>query len=68
MNADQLTGKWMQFKGELKQRWGKFRDNYIVQSEGGYEQFAAKTQEWYGDKKMILNRADQCISGRRRKP
>lgn len=27
MNADQLKGKWMQLKGELKQRWGKFTDD-----------------------------------------
>jgi len=27
MNAEQLKGKWMQFKGELKEKWGKFTDN-----------------------------------------
>ena len=27
MNADQLKGKWMQFKGELKQKYGKFTDD-----------------------------------------
>ena len=27
MNADQLKGKWMQFKGELKQQYGKFTDD-----------------------------------------
>ncbi len=27
MNADQLKGKWMQFKGELQQQWGKFTDD-----------------------------------------
>lgn len=26
MNADQLKGKWTQFKGDLKQQWGKFSD------------------------------------------
>lgn len=37
MNADQLEGKWMQFKGELKQRWGKFIDNDLRQNEGNYD-------------------------------
>ena len=27
MNADQLKGKWMRFKGELKQKYGKFTDD-----------------------------------------
>ena len=27
MTPDQLKGKWMQFKGDLKQTWGKFTDN-----------------------------------------
>ena len=27
MNADQLKGKWTQFKGELKEKWGEFTDN-----------------------------------------
>ena len=54
MNADQLKGKWMQFKVELYQQWAKFRDDHIVQSDGGYEQSAAQTQERYGDKKDEL--------------
>jgi len=31
MNADQLIGKWMQFKGELKQQYGKFTDDDLKQ-------------------------------------
>jgi uncharacterized protein YjbJ (UPF0337 family) len=27
MNADQLKGKWMQFKSELKQQYSKFTDD-----------------------------------------
>ena len=34
MNADQLKGKWMQFKSELKQKWGKFTDDDLQQIEG----------------------------------
>jgi uncharacterized protein YjbJ (UPF0337 family) len=39
MNADQLKGKWTQFKGELG---------------GNYEKFIGKVQERYGDKKSEL--------------
>ena len=48
MNADQLKGKWMQFKGELKQQWGKFTDDDLQQIEGFYDRFVGKVQEWYG--------------------
>ena len=54
MNADQLKGKWMQFKGELKQKWGKFTDNDLQQIGGNYDRFVGKVQERYGDNKSAL--------------
>jgi uncharacterized protein YjbJ (UPF0337 family) len=51
MNADQLKGKWMQFKGELKQQYGKFTDDDLQQIGGNYDKFLGKAQERYGDKK-----------------
>jgi uncharacterized protein YjbJ (UPF0337 family) len=54
MNADQLKGKWMRFKGELKQEWGKFTDNDLQQIGGNYDKFVGKVQERYGDKKSEL--------------
>jgi uncharacterized protein YjbJ (UPF0337 family) len=60
MNADQLKGKWMQFKGELKQQYGNFTDDDLQQIEGNYEKFIGKVQERYGDKKDALMKwADQ---------
>ena len=54
MNADQLKGKWMQFKGELKQTYGKFTDDDLKQIAGNYDKFVGKAQELYGDKKDAL--------------
>ena len=54
MNADQLKGKWMQFKGELKEKYGKFTDDDLQQIEGNYDKFVGKAQERYGDKKDEL--------------
>lgn len=54
MNAEQLKGKWMQFKGELKQQYGKFTDDDLHQIEGNYDTFVGKVQERYGDKKEEL--------------
>jgi uncharacterized protein YjbJ (UPF0337 family) len=54
MNADQLKGRWKQFKGELKEKWGKFTDNDLQEIEGNYEKFIGKVQQRYGDKKSEL--------------
>ena len=43
MNADQLKGKWMQFKGELKQQWGKFTDDDLQQIEGIYDKICRQS-------------------------
>jgi uncharacterized protein YjbJ (UPF0337 family) len=60
MNAEQLKGKWMQFKGELKQQWDKFTDNDLQEIAGNYDKFVGKVQQRYGDKKSELMKwADQ---------
>ena len=60
MNADQLKGKWMQFKGELKQKYGNFTDDDLQQIEGNYDKFLGKAQERYGDKQdELMKWADQ---------
>ena len=51
MNADQFKGKWIQFKGEVKQKWGKLTDDDLMQVEGNYDKFVGRVQERYGDKK-----------------
>jgi uncharacterized protein YjbJ (UPF0337 family) len=60
MNAEQLKGKWTQFKGDLKEQWGKFTDDDLQQIEGNFEKFIGKVQERYGDEKSALMKwADQ---------
>lgn len=54
MNADQLKGKWMQFKGEFKLQYGKFTDNALRQINGIDDTIIGKVQERYGDKKDAL--------------
>jgi len=50
MDADQLKCKWVQFKGALKTRWSRFRDQHLVQCEGSYAPVVNKTHERYCDK------------------
>ena len=54
MNADQLKGQWLQFKGDLKKTWGNFTDNDLEEIGGSFDKFVGKVQERYGDKKSEL--------------
>jgi len=56
MNADQLKGIWMRFKGDLKQQWGEFTNDHLQQIEGSYEKVIGMLQERYGDNCIRLVR------------
>ena len=61
MNANQFNKKWMEFKGELKQQWGKFTDEDLQQIEGFLDRFIVKVQERYGygnEKRELMKWAD----------
>lgn len=51
MNADQLKGRWKQFKGELKQQYGKSTDDDLQQIQGNYGKFVGKFRSGTGIKK-----------------
>ena len=48
MNKEQLDGKWIQFKGKLKETWGKMTDSDLDLYNGKQEQFYGKLKEHYG--------------------
>ena len=51
VNKDQFQGKWKEFKGDLKKKWGKFTDDDLLQIEGDYDKFEGKMQKRYGDRR-----------------
>jgi uncharacterized protein YjbJ (UPF0337 family) len=51
MNTDQLKGKWKQFHGAAKSKWGKLTDDDLTTAEGDAEKLAGKIQEKYGKSK-----------------
>jgi uncharacterized protein YjbJ (UPF0337 family) len=51
LNDDQFAGKWKQFKGELKKKWGNFTDDDLLYIEGSRDKLDGKIQERYGDRK-----------------
>jgi uncharacterized protein YjbJ (UPF0337 family) len=48
MNWDQVQGKWKQYKGQLRAKWGKLTDSDLDVIEGNRQQLVGKVQEYYG--------------------
>lgn len=48
MNKDVVKGKWNQFKGQVKQKWGKLTDDDMRVIEGNLDEGAGRLQERYG--------------------
>ena len=48
MNWDQVEGKWKQYKGALKERWGKLTDDDFDVIAGKRDQLVGRIQERYG--------------------
>jgi len=48
MNHDRLQGNWKQFKGKVREKWGKLTDDQLDVINGRREVLAGKIQEMYG--------------------
>jgi uncharacterized protein YjbJ (UPF0337 family) len=48
MNWEQVEGKWKQFTGSAKTRWGKLTDDDLTTLAGRKDQLAGVLQERYG--------------------
>jgi uncharacterized protein YjbJ (UPF0337 family) len=48
MNWDQIEGKWKQYTGQMKEKWGKLTDDDWTQIAGKRDQLVGKIQERYG--------------------
>lgn len=51
MNWDQIEGKWEQFKGSVRDKWGELTDDDLAQIQGSREKLEGKIQERYGKTK-----------------
>ena len=58
--------RWTQFKGDLKEKWGKFTDNDLQEIAGHYDKIIGKAEERYGDKKSELMKWADHLRSRRR--
>jgi uncharacterized protein YjbJ (UPF0337 family) len=51
MNWESIEGKWDQFKGKIRTKWGKLTDDDLDVIEGKREQLIGKLKERYGMQK-----------------
>lgn len=48
MNWDRIEGNWKNFKGQIKEKWGKLTDDDLDRAAGKRDQLAGRIQERYG--------------------
>jgi uncharacterized protein YjbJ (UPF0337 family) len=48
MDWNRVEGNWKQFKGNVRERWGKLTDDDLNVIEGRREQLEGKLQQRYG--------------------
>ncbi len=48
MNWEQVEGKWKQYSGAVKEKWGRLTDDDLATIHGKREQLVGKIQERYG--------------------
>lgn len=64
MNWDQIEGKWDQFVGKAKEKWGELTDDELKIMEGKRDQLAGKLQEKYGyTKEQVEKEIDDWRNG-----
>lgn len=62
MNKDILSGNWKQFRGLVKQQWGKLTDDDINRIEGSWERLVGAVQERYGiERQEAEGRVDEYL-------
>jgi uncharacterized protein YjbJ (UPF0337 family) len=48
MNWDQVEGKWKQYSGKAREKWGKLTDSDLEVVKGKRDQLIGRIQERYG--------------------
>jgi uncharacterized protein YjbJ (UPF0337 family) len=62
MNFDQLEGKWKQYKGQIREKWGKLTDDDLQVIAGKRDQFIGRLQERYGiAKEVAAKQVDEFV-------
>lgn len=66
MNWDQVEGKWKQYKGQAKEKWGRLTDDDFDVINGRRQQLVGKIQERYGiAREEAEKQTDEFVKGLR---
>jgi uncharacterized protein YjbJ (UPF0337 family) len=66
MNWDQIAGQWKQFKGSVKQEWGKLTDDDLDYISGTRDRLVGRLQQKYGiAKDEAERRADRWVNSQK---
>ena len=60
MNEDTIAGNWKQFKGKVKEQWGKLTDDDLDVIAGKRDQLLGKLQERHG---LARDAAEEQLKG-----
>jgi uncharacterized protein YjbJ (UPF0337 family) len=60
MNWDEVSGKWNQLQGAVKERWGKLTNDDLTVIAGKRDVLVGKIQERYG---ITKEAAEQQVNG-----
>lgn len=56
MNWDHIEGNWTEFKGKVRERWGKLTDDDLDVIAGKRDQLIGRLQQRYGSARDALER------------
>lgn len=48
MNRDYMAGEWKEFRGKVRERWGKLTDDDLDRMAGKRDQLVGHIQKTYG--------------------
>ncbi|MER8722599.1 CsbD family protein [Mesorhizobium sp. M0999] len=64
MDWNRVEGNWKQFKGKVKEQWGKLTDDDLDRIAGNRDQLEGTIQERYGIEKDRVRREVEDWYGR----
>jgi uncharacterized protein YjbJ (UPF0337 family) len=62
MNQKIFAGKWNEFKGQVRNQWGKLTDNDLEGAKGNLDSIAGLIQEHYGEGKSAASQKLNTIA------
>ena len=58
MNRNQMEGAWQEFRGKVREQWGRLTDDDLDVINGKHDQLIGKIQQRYG---MVQEEAERSV-------